>query len=101
LVRARFFVSQKTELKFEVEETVVLRQGGKIARDYCPKCCQAVDMVSPDVLALVMGASEREIFRLVEAGMIYFVEADRLMICNCCYRRMPSGNRTAAASDGF
>ena len=80
-------MSQKTEIKFEVEETVVLKQGGKILRDYCPQCGLIVDMVSPDVLALVMSASEREIFRLVERGVIHFIEAERLIVCPSCYSR--------------
>lgn len=80
-------MSQKTEIKFEVEETVVLKQGGKILRDYCPQCGLIVDMVSPDVLALVVGASEREIFRLVERGAIYFIESDRVIVCPACYHR--------------
>ena len=88
-------MSQKTEIKFEVEETVVLKQGGKILRDFCPKCGQMVDMVSPDVLALVMGASEREIFRLVERGAIYFIEADRVIVCPACYHRSLLVNQIA------
>lgn len=84
-------MSQKTELKFEVEETVLLKQGGKIAREYCPQCRREVDMVSPEVLALVMGASEREVFRLVESGSLPFLEAERLVVCADCYRRLVAG----------
>ena len=85
-------MSQKAQFKFEVEETVVLKQGGKILREHCPYCSQVVDMVSPDVLRLVMGASEREIFRLVESGSIHFIEAERLVVCNICYRRATATN---------
>jgi hypothetical protein len=78
-------MGQRTEFTFEVEETVVLRQGGKIARDSCPRCQLEVDLVSPDVLSLITCASEREIFRLVEAGKVYFVETDRLVVCVRCF----------------
>lgn len=45
-------------------------------------------MLSPDVLSLVTGASERDIFRLVEVGSIYFEESDRLVVCPACYSRL-------------
>ena len=79
-------MGQKTEFTFELEETYTLKQGGKIVPGYCPKCEIEVEMVSPDVLALAVGASEREIFRLVEAGKVYFQESDRLIVCPICYR---------------
>ena len=46
------------------------------------------DMVSPDVLSLIAGVSERAIFRLVEAGAIHFLEAARVAACLSCYRRV-------------
>jgi len=79
-------MTQKTEITFEIEETVVLKQGGKIVMGYCPRCNRDIELVSPDVLALASGASEREIFRLVERGMIHFEETDRLVVCSNCYR---------------
>lgn len=44
-------------------------------------------MLSPPVLSVVTGSTEREIFRLVEAGLIHFVEAKRIYACpDCCGR---------------
>ena len=74
-------------ITFEVEETIVLKQGGKISRQDCPECQETVDLLSPDVLALITGTSEREIFRLVESGSVFFVESGRLVVCPECYRR--------------
>ena len=71
---------------FEIEETVVLKQGGKTMSGFCPRCQETVDMVSPDILALVSNRSEREIFRLIEAGAIHFEESDRLVACPICYK---------------
>jgi hypothetical protein len=79
-------MGQKTEFTFELEETYTLKQGGKIVLGYCPKCEIEVELVSPDVLALAVRASEREIFRLVEAGRVYFQESDRLVVCPICYK---------------
>jgi hypothetical protein len=44
-------------------------------------------MVSPDILALISDTSEREIFRLIEAGTIFFDESDRVVVCPICYKR--------------
>jgi hypothetical protein len=80
-------MTQKGDITFEVEETIVLKQGGKILTEYCPRCDVMVDMLSPDVLALVSGATEREIFRLVESDSIHFTESGRLVACPGCFRR--------------
>ena len=79
-------MTQRVELTLEIEETVVLKQGGYFVTEYCPRCREMVDMVSPDVLSLISGVSEREIFRLVEAGAIHFLEAARIVACPSCYR---------------
>jgi hypothetical protein len=75
----------KAEITLEIEETVVLKQGGNFVTEYCPRCQQTVDMVSPGVLSLIAGVSEREIFRLIESGAIHFFETSRLVACLSCY----------------
>jgi len=80
-------MKQNAEITYEIEETLVLRQGGKIATHFCPRCAEITEMVSPEILSLATGASEREIFRLVEGGIIHFVESGRLVICTSCYQR--------------
>lgn len=81
-------MTQQAQITFEVEETTVLRQGGKLITEFCPRCAKAVEMLSPDVLSLITGASEREIFRLVEGGMIHFAENDRLVVCPTCFKSL-------------
>lgn len=89
-------MAEKTEITFEVEETVILKQGGKIVTAYCPLCRIDTDLVSPDVLALVTDATEREIFRLIEAGAIHFEEAGRLVVCPGCYEKFEKTSARAA-----
>ena len=50
-------------------------------------------MIAPDVLSLATGSSEREIFRLIEAGYVHFIEDDRVLACANCYRESVAGNR--------
>ena len=75
-------------MTFEIEETLVFRRGGNFITEFCPQCGEIVDMVSPDVLSLVTGTSEREIFRLMEIGKIHFNELGRVVACPSCYRRL-------------
>ena len=81
-------MTQRPDITLEFEETVVLKQGGKLMAGVCPQCGETVDMLSPDVLSLVSGMSEREIFRLVENATIYFVESGRIVACLSCLERM-------------
>jgi hypothetical protein len=78
-------MGQRTEFTFEVEETYTLKQGGRIPSEFCPKCCQITEMASPEVIALATNRSEREIFRLIEAGLIHFVEVERVYACTRCF----------------
>ena len=86
-------MEQKTELTFEIKETVVLKPGGHFVTEYCPRCERIVDMVSPDVLSVVTGASEREIFRLMEIGKIHFIELGRVVACPGCCRDLSANCR--------
>jgi hypothetical protein len=80
-------MKRKVEIMVEVEETVVLRQGGQIGCEFCPECRLVSAMMAPRAIAIISGAKEREIFRLIEAGEIYFVEADGVRVCLSCLHR--------------
>jgi hypothetical protein len=91
-------MTQKAEITFEVEETVVLKQGGKIVAANCPRCLRIVDMVSPDILALISGSTERDIFRLMESGIVHFEESGRVVVCPSCYQARPREPETVDPS---
>ena len=72
---------------FEVEETIALRQGAQIGSEFCPQCRLVSALIMPRVIAIFSGVKEREIFRLIESGKIYFVEANGVLVClSCIYR---------------
>ena len=79
-------MKQKAEITFEVEETIVVRQGEKIKSEFCPMCQDVTTTAPPRVLALVADSTEREIFRLIEAGVIYFTEDKQVRACLECVR---------------
>lgn len=76
-------MKQKAEITLEVEETIVLRQD-HILEAFCPQCEALVEMITPRIAVALSDFSEREIFRLIEAGAIHFIEAEWVFICwNC------------------
>ena len=80
--KARFFeMKQKVEIMFEVEETIILRQGEKMFTEFCPQCRAMVEMLTPQSAAALFNLTEREIFRLIESGRLHFVEAERIFVC--------------------
>ena len=73
-----------TEITFEMEEKIVIRDTTAVLNGFCPSCGTIVEMATPHVVATISGGSEREIFRLIEAGRIHSIETDRVMICLGC-----------------
>ena len=69
------------EITFETEETVVLREGSKVAIEHCPNCGRNVLMATPHAAAFISGLSERHIFRMLEGELLHFTENERVMIC--------------------
>jgi len=53
-----FEMKQKTEITFEVEETIILRRGEKILTGFCPQYQGSVEMLTPQTAALFLGFSE-------------------------------------------
>lgn len=74
-------MKRKAEITFEVEETIIVRHQAKILRALCPGCLRTVEMASPGTIADFSDFTEREIFRLIEAGKIHFIEVGRVLIC--------------------
>ncbi len=74
-------MKRKTEITFEVEETIILRQEARKFEVFCPQCQSPVEMLTTETAAAFLGLSEREIFRLIETGKIHFVEAERVFVC--------------------
>jgi len=81
-------MKQKTEVTFEQRDTVVLKQSSSHMTADCPRCKATVELLTPEILAALTGSTEREIFRLLETGMIHFIETRRIYACPGCYQRM-------------
>jgi len=73
-------MKQKTEIIFEIEESITIRNRRSFV-GFCAGCGALVEMLTAEVAATLTGLGEREIFRLVEAGALHFVEAERVFVC--------------------
>ena len=78
---------QKTEIEIEVSETVAYRPRREMREVFCPSCECLTQMATPLLAAVTAELTEREIFRLIEAGKVHFVETDGVFICMRSIRR--------------
>lgn len=65
---------------FETEELVVFK-ARRSFKGFCEQCSEPVEMLTAETAAALSGFGERAIFRLIEAGGLHFVEAERVFIC--------------------
>jgi hypothetical protein len=84
-------MKQKKQIVIEEEETVVLRSSERSTAEFCPLCGESVVMATPWVAATLNGATEREMFRMIERGMIYVTEGERILMCLRCVGRVSMG----------
>lgn len=74
-------MKQRAEVIFEKEETVLLRQSSAVTNAFCHGCRFLTLMATPEAIAIIANISEREIFRLIEAGEVHFIEGPKVYVC--------------------
>ncbi|MEK6287138.1 MAG: hypothetical protein AABO57_15465 [Acidobacteriota bacterium] len=74
---------KRTEIRLDIEETVVLRRYASPALAWCAGCAAMARMVSVDEAAAVAGTSARSIYRATERGEIHFSETPAGRLCVC------------------
>ena len=75
---------KKTEVFVETDvEIEIKRRTRRLGPVWCVQCGAPVEMVPPDVAALVAEVSARAVFAWVEAGRIHFTETPEgaLLVC--------------------
>ena len=74
-------MKKKTEIVVEITENFALDAGAPEFEAFCSECRKLVRMTTPKAGARLKKISEREIFRLIEARRIHFVESDDIRVC--------------------
>ena len=76
--------NRRTEVLIETEvEIEIKRRTRRLMPVWCEECGTAVELVPPDVAALVAGVSARAVFGWVEAGRVHVTETPdgALLVC--------------------
>jgi hypothetical protein len=73
---------RKTEISLEIEEAVALRTHTVLIA-HCPVCRKQMRMVAADDAAIMTQRSAREIYQLVEAGQLHFIEDQNGLLYVC------------------
>jgi hypothetical protein len=74
-------MTQKTEIEFELSETVAYTRRGERLEAFCPHCEMPVEMATPQVAAILTRTNEREVYRRIVTNEVHFVETDRVLVC--------------------
>ncbi len=74
-------MKKQTEIVVEITENIELDAREAEFEAFCTECRRMVRMTTPKMCARLKKISEREIFRLIEARRIHFVENGDIRIC--------------------
>ena len=74
-------MKKQTEIVVEITENIALENGATEFEAFCTECRKMVMMTKPKKGARRHQISEREIFRLIEARRIHFVENGDIWVC--------------------
>jgi hypothetical protein len=92
---------KRTEVFTETQVEIEIRgRTRRLSPVWCAECGAAVELVPPDVAALVAEVSARTIFGWVEAGRVHFIETkDGALLV--CLNSLPQALSAPAAEASF
>jgi len=87
--------NMKTKMRFVLEttESITVHRQWRMIVAYCPQCGACTRFETPEGIAVRTGMAEREIFRLVEAQVVFFLESDRVLVCSGCLTNLKKSFR--------
>lgn len=80
----------KTEIEFELNESIAYTRSDERLGVFCPDCRTIVDMAVPHVASILAEVSEREIYRRIIANEVHVLEGRRLLVCIASLRSRPA-----------
>jgi hypothetical protein len=85
------------EIVVEIDERIVVTNTEHRFEAYCSGCKKMTEMATPKTAGALTDISEREIFRLIEAKDIHFIENDRVLVCIESVRNLTGDSNTTSA----
>ena len=67
---------RRTEIAFELEQTIIVKRRSGSASGWCNDCELEVVMITPDEAASITSMTTRALYRSVDAGIIHFTEME-------------------------
>ena len=74
-------MTRKTEIEFELHETIAYTRSDERLGVFCPGCQTIVEMAVPHVASILAGMSERDVYRRIIENEAHVIESDRLLVC--------------------
>ncbi|CAN5372836.1 hypothetical protein BH10ACI3_BH10ACI3_20540 [soil metagenome] len=75
--------TSRFEVAFEQKETWRVSPSQNVETLMCPFCDDPSPMIGADYLAKVMSASPRDVYRMIDKGLLHFVETEGLHVLVC------------------
>jgi hypothetical protein len=86
-------VKKRTEIIIETERTLIVGQQSPPRSGWCETCGREVELLPPEQAATIARATQRTIYRWVEAAAVHFIEepdGSLLICCDSLYGRRKS-----------
>jgi hypothetical protein len=80
----------------EIDERIAVKNAEQRFEAYCSECKKMTEMATPKMAGTLSAISEREIFRLIEAKQIHFIENTRVLVCLDSVRKLRANSNTAS-----
>ena len=81
----------------EIDEQIAVKTTERQFEAYCSDCKKITEMATPKTAGTLTEISEREIFRLIEAKQIHFIENARVLVCVESVRNLNTNSNSSAA----
>ena len=80
----------------EIDERIAVTNSEQQFEAYCSECKKMTEMATPKTAGVLAEISEREVFRLIEAKEIHFIENARVLVCIKSLRDLRADSNTMA-----